>query len=233
MRIDVRDLDVNDVILDLKAGIVVPTHVTIAGRAAAAEDPAYRFVRFNLFSDPAIDGVRGPIYSTFPDGSVNLELMPGQRYRMSLVAVADAPPEFRDTYLRSIKLNSREVLNDGFEFNVEPDARMEIVVGIGTGTLSGVVNEDAQTPSINTTVVLVPDSARRGRVDAYKTATTDISGKFQIDQIAPGDYRAFAWNDVDDGSWLDPEFMRRYEDRGLAVHIEEGKMASVALQLIP
>ena len=57
-------------------------------------------------------------------------------------------------------------------------------------------------------------------------------GRFHIDRIPPGDYRAFAWEDVNDGAWQDPEFMSVNENRGTPVRIAEGTTGTVRLTLI-
>jgi hypothetical protein len=96
-------------------------------------------------------------------------------------------------------MGARDALNDGLQYNGETDAKIEIVLGTKPGSLSGsvvaVINEK-QLPAINTTVVLVPDPSRRRRSDAYRTVTSDISGRFQIPRIPPGDYTVLAWEDA-------------------------------------
>jgi hypothetical protein len=80
-------------------------------------------------------------------------------------------------------------------------------------------------------VVILPDV--RGRIDLFKTTTTDPAGRFHIDRIPPGDYKAFAWEDVNDGAWQDPEFMGANENLGTPIHIAEGTTATLRLTLIP
>jgi 5-hydroxyisourate hydrolase-like protein (transthyretin family) len=233
VRIDVRDADLNDVSVELRSGVIVSTHVTIDGHMPIENDPIFRTVRFNLTPDPPILGKRGPIYSTFPDGSVRFEVTPGEGNRIALVAVSDGPPELQNAYIKSIRMGSLDVLNNGLQFNDEPDPKIEIVLGTRTGSLSGMVLNERKQSAINTTVVLVPDVIRRGRSEAYKTATTDAAGRFQIPVIPPGDYKAFAWDDVEPGIWQDPEFLRVYEDRGTPIRIGESTKDTITLFGIP
>jgi hypothetical protein len=233
MKVDVHDADISNLILELHASSLVPAHVRIAGRATVEQDPAFQYIKFNLTPEPEIEALPIPTTITFPDGSVNFRLMPGENNRISLAVVPGAPAEFQNIYIQSIQMGTHDVLNDGLHFAGEDDARMEIVIGTGAGSLTGTVVDDRQDASINTSVVLVPDLARRGRADAYKTAITDASGRFQVGQIPPGDYLAFAWDEVEDGDWRDPDFIRQYERRGTPIHIEEFGKASVSLQVIP
>jgi hypothetical protein len=70
---------------------------------------------------------------------------------------------------------------------------------------------------------------RRRRADAGGVA----SGQFRLAGVAPGDYRMFAWEDVPTNAWQDEEFMRKYENRGTAVHIEEGGSEQCQVTTIP
>jgi hypothetical protein len=76
-------------------------------------------------------------------------------------------------------------------------------------------------------VVLVPHSdGSTRRLDLYKTAKTDRSGKFEIRGIAPGEYSVFAWQEVDPGAWLDPKCLNAYRNYGASFRIGEGQKLS-------
>jgi hypothetical protein len=51
--------------------------------------------------------------------------------------------------------------------------------------------------------------------------------------IAPGEYKVFAWENVEFDAYKDPDFLRRYEDAGKPVTVAEGGKLAVQLQLIP
>jgi hypothetical protein len=82
-------------------------------------------------------------------------------------------------------------------------------------------------------MALVPDLPLRRRTDLYRTTTTDISGQFRLLGIAPGSYKAFAWEEVDRDIWQNPEFMQINESRGRPVEIREGSQAGIELTAIP
>jgi hypothetical protein len=44
--------------------------------------------------------------------------------------------------------------------------------------------------------------------------------------VPPGDYKLFAWETVKQGAYQDATFMERFEDRGHAVRVEKGGLAS-------
>ena len=53
-----------------------------------------------------------------------------------------------------------------------------------------------------------------------------------MDHVAPARYRAFAWQDVSDGAWHDPDFMPAHEARGATVAISEGATTNIQLTMI-
>ena len=103
--------------------------------------------------------------------------------------------------------------------------------------IDGVVLNADSLPTAGSTVVLIPDSPHRDGKHRYKSATTDQNGKFTIKGIAPGDYKLFSW-DLNEGSedsgsdWYDPEWLKLYETKGEAVHLDESDRKAVNLTLI-
>jgi hypothetical protein len=51
--------------------------------------------------------------------------------------------------------------------------------------------------------------------------------------LAPGEYRAYAWEDLEEGSFMDADFMMTIEEKGDAVSFHEGDQKTVTLRLIP
>src|SRR5690242_3435122 len=87
-----------------------------------------------------------------------------------------------------------------------------------TGT---VVDRNGQ-PVTNAPVAIVPPAAQRLREDLYRSTMTDDGGRFRLQGIPPGDYSVFAWEDIEDGLWRDPDSMQQNEGAGKHVHINEG-----------
>ena len=83
-------------------------------------------------------------------------------------------------------------------------------------------------------MVLVPKSEkRRSWFRFYFVATSSAQGQFNIKNVIPGEYKAYAWDDVDPWIWMDPEFMRPINGKGEELTVEEGGHARVNLQLMP
>lgn len=109
---------------------------------------------------------------------------------------------------------------------------VELVLGTGAGRIDGTVKNGDQ-PSPGAWVVLVPDGKQRSQTNFYQPALADQLGRFAMRNVSPGDYTLFAWEQIERGAYLDPDFLGQYEDRGHAVHVEESGHVSVQLDVIP
>ena len=108
-----------------------------------------------------------------------------------------------------------------------------MAIGTNPGTLEGRVLNDQQQPVPGAAVVLFDEllHARITRTDKFRVSSTNRAGKFQIKGLPPGDYKVFAWEDLDSDIWLDPDFTQ-HESQGMSLHIEEGKVQGVDIPII-
>ena len=141
-------------------------------------------------------------------------------------------PAAGNLYVKSIQLRDADVLNDGLHLQSQPQDKLVITMGSNPGSLEGRVLDERKQPAANIWVALIPEAGRRFHVD-HRYTSTDSQGRFQMENIPPGDYKAFAWEQAQRGAWQDPGFVRNYEDRGTTVHIDEGKKATVDVTSIP
>jgi hypothetical protein len=139
-----------------------------------------------------------------------------------------------DFYLKSVRMGGEEVAGTSIDLSGAgglPGA-LEIVLSGSGGQVHGQVKDENDEPAGGATVMLIPDSTRRGETDLFKEATADRNGGFTMAGIRPGDYKLFAWDEVEPGSWWDPEFLSHYEEKGERVKIEANGSLSVNLRLI-
>jgi non-ribosomal peptide synthetase component F len=85
---------------------------------------------------------------------------------------------------------------------------------------------------VNATVVLVPDPPRREHQRLYREASADQFAHFVVENVTPGKYHAFAWEEVSWEDFTDPDFLREYEPKGEAVLIGENEKKTFQLTLI-
>jgi hypothetical protein len=235
-----RDADIDGVQVVAMPAFNVPGRMVTDGPVDSA---ALANVRLSLRRDLPVPATRSSSYSLLrPDGSFVVEATPGD-YRVNVTPILNLPgqqlpPSLRGTvkglervYVKSIRLANIDVLNAGVRLERPPASPLEIVIGTNPGELDGSVSNATPAAAAGVTVVILPDV--RGRIDLFKTTTTDPTGRFHIDRIPPGDYKAFAWEDVNDGAWQDPEFMSANENLGTPIRIAEGTTGTVRLTAIP
>jgi len=147
------------------------------------------------------------------------------------VTAPQFPPALENNYVKSIRLGDRDVLRDGLTLEDQPRERLNIVIGTNAGTMEGRVLGPDKKPFGAATVVLIPEDGLRFRIN-HKYTSTDDAGHFQMKGIAPGDYKLFAWEQADRGSWQDPDFVAKYESLGKTVHVDEGGKLSIEVNSI-
>ena len=240
MTIEVRDADLEGI------QIVAMPSFNISGRIVAdgpVNGADIGNMRISLLRDAGVGATSTPSYSLpRPDGSFVVDATPGD-FRLNVAPLLNlaprppgppnlrVPPSLQNAYVKSIRLGEVDVLNSGLRLQGAPAGQLEIVIGTTPGALEGRVVNDSQPAGPGITVVLLPDVRRR--TDLHKTATTDPSGRFRIDRVPPGDYRVFAWQEIGDGAWQDPDFMQGQESRGTPVRIGDGATTTLQLTVIP
>lgn len=132
------------------------------------------------------------------------------------------------TYVKAVKLNGQVVNPDSV--NLAAGSKLEIVLGKASAELKGVVLIADEKPLAGATVALIPESSRD---ELYRTATSDHEGAFQIKGVAPGRYKALAWEDLEPEAWRDPEVVKPVEGNAAQVVLEENGRGEVTLKVIP
>jgi hypothetical protein len=139
----------------------------------------------------------------------------------------------QDCFLKSVRYGGTEALEEGFTVRRGVvDAALEVTVSCRGARVQGAVTDADSLPAAGVWVVLVPDDSRRNETRLYKTKTTDQYGHFELRGIAPGDYKVFSWDQVEQGAWEDPDFVKPYEEKGERVSVQEGDAKSVDLVTI-
>ena len=253
LTFDAADSDLENVTLTMWPPVQIAGQVRSSDPSSSGSDSSVRSIAVNLRRSPAINAlpelspamrrvevqsggtalIGGAVTTTANvsnvtsgDGTFNLYgLGPGD-YAVDVVLPANA-------YIESIQLGSRDVLRNGLRVDGTPtQARLDIVIGTRGGTMSGTVGDDRNSPVAHAIVVAVPDNNRE-RIDLFKTATTDASGRFEIRGLAPGDYEFLAFEQLEQGAWQSAEAMRAEEGRGRRARITEGATMAGDLRVIP
>ena len=132
------------------------------------------------------------------------------------------------TYLRSVMFNDREALGQALDCSAITAGTLRIVLGTNGGKVEAHVSRDDK-PAPNATVVLVPADPSRRFPATVRRGVSDETGHIALKDVPPGDYLAFAWEEVEDGMWFDADFVKAAQ--GHAVKVQVGPKANEEIQL--
>jgi hypothetical protein len=135
------------------------------------------------------------------------------------------------TYLKSVLFNDRESLGRSLDCSAVSTATLRIVLGTDGGKVEARVSRDDK-PAPDATVVLLPSDPNRRYPQTVRTGSSDASGHLTLKDVPPGDYLAFAWEEVETGLWFDPEFVKA-QTQGVRVQIGPKATEQVDLTPIP
>jgi Carboxypeptidase regulatory-like domain len=240
LSIDGGTGDLENVALVAKPGVPVNGKVSFDGRASSENDPDVQRLQISIAQDPGIAGVPSPPPATpAGNGSFTVQNVGPVGWDFEIY-VRGMPP---GGYVKSIKLGTQDVLNakfypepgdsqrGGLHIDGAVDRPLEIVLGIGTGSIEGTTVDERQQPAPYRTVVLLPDVPLRHRFDLHRVTTSDTFGKFRVTNITPGSYKLFAFDRIDAGAWEDTTVMQGYEGGGRPFRIQENSKETVEMRI--
>jgi len=240
VSVDVSGGSVDNLQLQLVPGVTIPGRVVVEG-AAATSNPQ-RGLGVSLVREPDVVGIpnatiRGMIQA---DGTFNLENVGPGEYRLYAPPLItpfqwgapNIPQPLQNMYVKSARLGNEDLLKNRVRIEGTAPGSIEVLIGAG-GKFNGNAMNERREPVPNVSVVLVPDGAYRQRRDLYRTATTDISGRFSMQGIPAAAYKAFAFEEAPVDAWQNSDFLRPLESRGTPVEIRDGNQTSADLQIIP
>jgi beta-lactamase regulating signal transducer with metallopeptidase domain len=245
-EVQISGADLNDLRIVIHPGFDLPGQITIEGRSAAESSADLAQIRVRPFRDPDIIGQPQALLQREPPpadatgafvlngigpGNYLVFVEPVFLNPYLIVPPPPAPQSLQDVYLKSMRLGNADVLEQGLRIAERPDARLEVVLAQGA-QVRGRVLDAAQQGVVNATVALVPELPLRRRLERYRIARTDTSGRFLLRGVPPGEYRVFAWTEVEDGSWLNADFLRPYENRGTTVRVQQSVPGEIAVMVI-
>ena len=220
-------LDVNGPVDNLE--FAVKPGFTVQGRLTVDNAPVPKGLKFSLTMPDLPSEAKSTTKPAepAPDGSFVFTNVSADRYSVDISGMP------RGFYLKSVRLGSQDALDTDLDLTQAPERPLEIVLSANPGALGGLVTSADGAPVSGAVVAVVPQSAqRRQRPDWYRAATTDAGGKFAMADLRPGDYKLFAWEDVEDGAWMDPVFLKPFEEKGQPLTVREGVSGTVELKPI-
>jgi hypothetical protein len=157
------------------------------------------------------------------DGTFVLSSVAAMNYRITVSGLSNG-------YVISGRYGTTDAFSDLLQVETDRANSLLVQIGFSPGTVTGTVEDSRSQPFPAATCVLVP--ASRGRVDLYKSVSSDQTGRFNFANVAPGDYKLVAWEDVPSGAYLDPAFFKQYEAQAQSITVTRGSSASAEIKVI-
>jgi len=129
-------------------------------------------------------------------------------------------------YLKAMTLGDLDVLNEEMALTESPGAPLKIFVRTDGAALAVEV-EDAK-PAI---VLIAPEGRLRDIESHRRFLYTDADGKIPVRGLPPGDYRVWAFEELD-AQQLSPEFLDRHMKLGTTVKLAAGQSAELKIKRI-
>ena len=163
------------------------------------------------------------------DGSFELKnVLPG----LYEIEVSSNSKLMADSLVESVITGTKDVADTGLSVNGGTLA-VDVTVSLGSGVVDGTVANEKKESVANAVVVAVPEEKYRDRQSHYQKGTTDQDGRFTFHGLRPGNYTLYAWEFLDGDEYLDPDFLKQFENQGTTIKVEKGGRQTVALKVIP
>jgi hypothetical protein len=147
-----------------------------------------------------------------PDGSFLFKDVPPGAHELAIAGKAGL-------YLKSLRVGDKQLS----DWRIDVTSKLEglvIVLGADVGELEGSVQNAQGEPVLRARVNAIAYGDQANRTDLNRFTFTDEKGEFKIKDVAPGEYKIFAWEDVPVGAPQDPEFRKPFEKRAVSVKMQ-------------
>ena len=229
MPVDVLGSDITNLTLNVGPGMTVTGRIQIEG-AQPANSADLQRIGVQLQSSSGGGNIlallQGGVIRAAADGTFSIPRITAGDYKLQVSGLGPT------LYLKSARLGQSDALG-GVTISEPLNGSLEIVLHPNPGQVSGNVVDATLKPIGGVQAILVPDQALRDRQDLYRTAVTDQDGRFTFRGITPGDYRIFAWEDIEPFAYFDPAVVKQYEALGKAIRVQESSSDNAEVRLIP
>lgn len=135
----------------------------------------------------------------------------------------------RKYFVKSAVAGGEDVLANGLTVAGQTKITVQVVLSAAGGRLRGIVTDGGGRPVAGALVLLAAEGPRS--LGRYRTATADQHGQYEFTAVAPGEYRAYAWEEVEGEEWRDPAFLRNFEKLAGAVSLGEREERALGLRV--
>jgi hypothetical protein len=149
----------------------------------------------------------------------------------SLFRVQMSPPGW---FLKSILLDGRDITDLPIDFGASAAGNLEVVLTQQRTRVTGTALDNESKPVTDYAIVVFAED--RDKWIPYTrmigAERADRHGRFSIEGLPAGQYRAAAIEYLDEGQERDPEVLKRLENRASPLVLTDGESKTISLQLI-
>jgi hypothetical protein len=219
--------------------IVIHQGMDVSGRITLDGTPKQARVMINMIPDDSLDrvsdnqtsSVYGQVTLYRPviaeDGSFTIPVVPEGHYRFGVQILEPGA-----TYVADIRQGAFSVYDNGLLVGSQAVNPLQVDVRTNGGMVDATAAGSDLKPVAGKTVALIPAAQRRQNPSLFRAGTTDAQGHVVLSNLAPGQYKLFAWESVATGAWMNPEFLGRIEERGTPVTVNAGARQTAQVKLI-
>jgi 5-hydroxyisourate hydrolase-like protein (transthyretin family) len=224
VEISVSDRDIDGVTLTMTSGVTISGRITLEGPFSNATPET-----LGIMLRPIVGGIASPgppPRRPKPDGTFTIDsLLPGP-YRLE---IASLPPEY---FLREVRMGPTDVLGLPVIITEAATGALQIVASSGSGELDGIVLNSTRQPIAGIEAILIPDRQRE-RKELYLKTRTDPEGRFSLRGIPPGNYKLFAWENLEQYGYFDLNIVQQADTQATPVRVTESSTQSIEVRSIP
>ncbi len=144
-----------------------------------------------------------------PDGSFSIPSVIDGEYELTVDHTNGA-------YVQSITMAGRDVSPQRILIVAgQRVGALDVELGTSTATISGIINGQQVIPD-RAGVVLQPVGS-----DQVTVAVTDEQKRFSLRNLPPGDYRLYAWDDLDDVEYRNPQYLKTFQNKSTSLTVDD------------
>ncbi len=220
LPIEVSGSNLDGVTVPAGEGLDLTGSVRVAGSGKAATGGRVLLLPAEGSMFPPLNG------AVKDDGAFRIEAVGRDRYVLNFASLPAG------TYVKSARLGSQDVLEKGLDLTQPLGGQpLEITLSPNAAVVEGLVQSDGK-PAPGSEVTLVPDPIREQQPYLYRTVVANQDGRFSIPNVAPGDYRVYAWEDLEFSPLLDPDILKAFESKAVKVSTRENGREQVEVPLL-
>jgi len=207
--------------------VTIGPGVNIPGRVAWEGKPSLEKAALTVGAAPP-----GPVYVWADSAEVDmsnqftLRDVPEGELRLTVAGMS------KDCYVKEARFGDALLPDMSFRVMKGSAGPLEITVSSFGARVDGTVTNDESLPVAGVWVVAVPEEAKRKQHYLFKSITTDQYGHFDLRGLAPGKYKLFSWDGVEQGEWEDTDFLKDSEEKGVTVDLKGSDTKAIELKLI-